>query len=46
MPFENITAKTGKAPIKKLGHTSTDKYGRNPRKTAPNRTVREEKAGK
>lgn len=30
MSLKNITAKTGKAEIKKLGQTQADRFGRNP----------------
>lgn len=44
MPLDRIKAKTGNAPIRKLGHTSVDRFGRNPDKRAQNRTPREESA--
>lgn len=40
--LDRIKANTGSAPIKKLGHTSQDRYGRNPEKRQTNRSVKEE----
>lgn len=41
----SITAKTGNASIEKLGHTSIDKFGRNPHmKERGATTIREESA--
>lgn len=43
MRTEN-TAKTGNAQILRLGHTSSDQYGTNPRAAKPSgRTARDEK---
>lgn len=39
MPPSKITAKTGNAEIKKLGHTSSNQFGQNPRLKAKNRTA-------
>ncbi len=38
-PGGKITANTGNAQIRKLGHTSGSQYGQNPRAKAKNRTA-------
>lgn len=40
--LDRIKANTGNAPIKRLGHTSQDRYGRNPDKRVTSRNVKEE----
>lgn len=45
-PGGKITAKTGNAQIKKLGHTSGTQYGQRPRAQAPNRTAPREESAK
>lgn len=40
---ENITVKTGNAQIQRLGHTSGQTKGTNPRLQDPNRAVKDEK---
>ena len=42
--MDRITARTGSAPIKRLGHTASDVYGRNGRAKAKfSRAVRDDK---
>jgi hypothetical protein len=43
---DQITAKTGNAPIKKLGHTSTNRFGLNPHVKDSNRTPPRDEAAK
>jgi hypothetical protein len=42
----NITAKTGKAGIEKLGHTSINKFGRNPHMKERGTTSRTEESAR
>jgi hypothetical protein len=44
--MDKITAKTGSAEIKKLGHTSGNQYGQNPMAKNTKRQAPQEKSAK
>jgi hypothetical protein len=45
-PMDKITAKTGDAPIKKLGHTSGNLYGQNPHRKSTMRQAPKDQSAK